>query len=135
MSAAHSVEASGCRPVTKKGYNALVTNYRLITVLNNFSKIFESIILVHDQLSFYFKFKLHPSLHGFIHFPKTMLYNTIRIREVLHTAFSRACFFQNVILTHSAPWNALKAGREEPKNTSISWQWFSKQSPRQRIST
>jgi hypothetical protein len=35
-----------------------------MTVLRNFS-IFEGII-IYDQLSFYFKFKLHPSQHGFI---------------------------------------------------------------------
>jgi hypothetical protein len=51
-------------PVSKKGNNALVTNYRPITILNNFSKIFDHVI--HDQLSFYFKFKLHPSQHGSI---------------------------------------------------------------------
>jgi hypothetical protein len=50
-------------PIFKKGNSTLVTNYRPITILNNFSNIFESII---RQLSFYFKFKLHPSQHGFI---------------------------------------------------------------------
>jgi hypothetical protein len=51
-------------PIFKKGNSTLVTNYRPITILNNFSKIFESII--HDQISFYFKFKPHPSQHGSI---------------------------------------------------------------------
>jgi hypothetical protein len=41
-----------------------VVNYRPISILNNFSKIFESII--HDYLSFHFKFKLHPNQHGFL---------------------------------------------------------------------
>jgi hypothetical protein len=46
-------------PAYKKGNNAIINKFRLITVLNNFSKIFESII--HNQLSFYCKYKLHPS--------------------------------------------------------------------------
>jgi hypothetical protein len=45
-------------------YRALVVNYRPISILNNFSKIFESII--YDHLSFHFKFKLHPNQHGFL---------------------------------------------------------------------
>jgi hypothetical protein len=51
-------------PIFKKGNSALVTNYRPISILNNFSKILESI--VHDHLSFNFRSKLHPSQHGFI---------------------------------------------------------------------
>jgi hypothetical protein len=51
-------------PIFKNGNRALVGNYRPISILNNFSKIFESII--HDHLSFYLKFKLHPNQHGFI---------------------------------------------------------------------
>jgi hypothetical protein len=51
-------------PIFKRGNSTLVTNYRPITILNNFSNNFESII--HDELSFHFKFKLHPSQHGFI---------------------------------------------------------------------
>jgi hypothetical protein len=46
-------------PIFKKGNRALVGNYRPMSNLNNFSKIFESII--HDHLSFYFKFKLQIS--------------------------------------------------------------------------
>jgi hypothetical protein len=41
-----------------------VTNYRPILLLNTFSKVFE--IIIHDQLSYYFKRKLHPSQQGFI---------------------------------------------------------------------
>jgi hypothetical protein len=52
-------------PVVKKGNSAPITDYRTIKILNIFfPKIVESII--HDQLSFYFKFKLHPSQYGFI---------------------------------------------------------------------
>jgi len=36
-------------PIFKKGSSALVTNYRPISLLNNFSKVFE--IIIHDQLS------------------------------------------------------------------------------------
>jgi hypothetical protein len=41
-------------PGFKKGNSALVTNYSPIKMLEN---------IIHDQLSFYFKFKLHPSQH------------------------------------------------------------------------
>jgi hypothetical protein len=49
-------------PVFKRGNGDLVCNYRSMSVLNNFSRMFVSII--HDHLSFYFKFKLHPNHHG-----------------------------------------------------------------------
>jgi hypothetical protein len=51
-------------PIFKKGNRALVVNCGPISILNNFSKIFESII--HDQLSLHFRFKLHPNKHGFL---------------------------------------------------------------------
>jgi hypothetical protein len=50
--------------IFKKGSCAVMTNYRHISLLNNFSKFFE--IIIHDQLSYYFKSKLHPSQHGCI---------------------------------------------------------------------
>jgi hypothetical protein len=51
-------------PIFKKGNRVLVGNYRPMSILNNFSKFFESII--HDHLSFYFKFTLHSNQHGFV---------------------------------------------------------------------
>jgi hypothetical protein len=51
-------------PIFTKGNGAPITNNRPIKILNNFSKIYENII--YDQLSFCFKFKLHPSQNGFI---------------------------------------------------------------------
>jgi hypothetical protein len=48
-------------PVFKSGDHASVSNYRPISILNNFSKIFECII--HDHVLHYTK--LHPSQHGF----------------------------------------------------------------------
>ena len=51
-------------PVFKKGSKAEVKNYRPISILNGFSKLFE--ILVHEHLSFYFKEKLNSAQHGFI---------------------------------------------------------------------
>jgi hypothetical protein len=40
-------------PISKKGSSALVTNYRSVSLLNNFSKVFE--IIIHDQPSYYFE--------------------------------------------------------------------------------
>jgi hypothetical protein len=47
-------------PIFKKGNSTLVANYTQITILNNFSKILQSII--HDQLSFYFKLSEIPGV-------------------------------------------------------------------------
>jgi hypothetical protein len=44
--------------------NRALAGNRPISIFSNFSKIFESII--HDNISFYFKFKLLPNQHGFI---------------------------------------------------------------------
>jgi hypothetical protein len=50
-------------PVFKKGSSAMVRNYRPMSILNNFSKIFEFII--YDHLYCVFKYRLNPSQHGF----------------------------------------------------------------------
>jgi hypothetical protein len=50
-------------PIFKKGNSASVNNYRLISILNNFSKLFEYVI--HDHASHYLKLKLNPCQHGF----------------------------------------------------------------------
>jgi hypothetical protein len=49
-------------PVFKKGNCTSVGNYRPISVLHNFFKVFEFII--HDHISHYFKHKLNPCEHG-----------------------------------------------------------------------
>jgi hypothetical protein len=41
-----------------------VSNYRPISILNTFSKIFEFVI--HEYVSYYFKSKINPSEHGFM---------------------------------------------------------------------
>ena len=51
-------------PVFKKGKASSVGNYRPVAILNNFSKIFESII--HDHIYHFFKSTLNPHQHGFI---------------------------------------------------------------------
>jgi hypothetical protein len=48
-------------PIFKKGNRTIVGNYRPVSIINNLSKIFESII--QDHHSFYLKFKLHPNQH------------------------------------------------------------------------
>jgi hypothetical protein len=50
-------------PVLKKGKSTSVSNYRPITLLCNFSKIFEMVI--HDDVSHYLKSKINPYQHGF----------------------------------------------------------------------
>jgi hypothetical protein len=48
-------------PVFKKGSSTIVSNYRPISILNNFFKIFEFII--YDHLYNFFKYRLNPSQH------------------------------------------------------------------------
>jgi hypothetical protein len=48
-------------PIFKRGSHAAVSNYRPISILNNFSKLFESII--HDHVLHFVK--LNPNQHGF----------------------------------------------------------------------
>jgi hypothetical protein len=66
-------------PVFKKYIRALVTNYTPISLLNNFSKIFK--IIIHDQLSYYFKSKLHLSQHGFIKSKSTVINLTTHLNK------------------------------------------------------
>jgi hypothetical protein len=48
-------------PAFKRGNHATMSNYRPISILNNFSKLFEFII--HEHVSHYAKF--NPNQHGF----------------------------------------------------------------------
>ncbi|PNF20040.1 hypothetical protein B7P43_G05817 [Cryptotermes secundus] len=50
-------------PVLKKGKSTSVSNYRPISLLSNFSKIFE--FIVHEHVSHYLKSKISPYQHGF----------------------------------------------------------------------
>jgi hypothetical protein len=56
-------------PVFQKGNSTIVSNYRPISILNNFPKIFE--FIVYDHLYNIFKYKLNPSQHGFRKFNST----------------------------------------------------------------
>jgi hypothetical protein len=56
-------------PILKKNNTSFVSNYRPISLLNNFSKVFE--FAIHGHMSHYFKHKLHPSQHGFLKFKST----------------------------------------------------------------
>jgi hypothetical protein len=56
-------------PVFKKGNSTIVSNYRPISILNIFSKIFE--FIVYDYLYNFFKYRLNPSQHGFCKFNST----------------------------------------------------------------
>jgi retron-type reverse transcriptase len=59
-------------PVFKKGNSTIVSNYRPISNLNNFSKIFE--FIVYDHLCNFFKYKLNPSQqYGFRKFNSTAI--------------------------------------------------------------
>jgi hypothetical protein len=51
-------------PIFKKGNISLIANYRPISILNNFSKVFEFVI--YDHVSHYFQSKLNCCQHGFI---------------------------------------------------------------------
>lgn len=51
-------------PVHKSGSTVEVSNYRPVSILNNFAKIFERII--YDRLSSHFKGIIHDDQHGFL---------------------------------------------------------------------
>jgi hypothetical protein len=77
-------------PIFKKGNKALVVNYRPIWILNNFSKIFESII--HDHLSFHFRFKLHPNQQGFLKSKSTATNLVTYLNDVTPSVCSQGQF-------------------------------------------
>jgi hypothetical protein len=77
-------------PIFKKDTKALVGNYRPILILNNFSKIAESII--HDHLSFYFKSKLHPNQHYFVKSKPTVTNLVTYLNNVLPSVCSQGQF-------------------------------------------
>jgi hypothetical protein len=58
--------------------------------LNKFSKIFENI--VHDHLSFCFKFKLHPNQHGFVKSKSTVASLVTYPNDVLPSVCSQGQF-------------------------------------------
>jgi hypothetical protein len=77
-------------PIFKKRNRALVGNYRPVSILSNFSKIVESII--HDYLSFYFKFKLHPNQHGSFKSKSTVTNLVTYLNDVLPSVYSQGHF-------------------------------------------
>jgi hypothetical protein len=74
-------------PIFKKGNRV---NYRPISILNNFSKIFESII--HDHLSFHSKFKLHTNEHGFLNSKSTATNLVTYLNDVTPSVCSQGQF-------------------------------------------
>jgi hypothetical protein len=50
-------------PVFKKGKSTSVSNYWAISLVSNFSKVFE--LVIHDHISHYLKSKISPYQHGF----------------------------------------------------------------------
>jgi hypothetical protein len=50
-------------PVFKKGKRTSLSNYRAISLVSNFSKLFE--LVIHDHISHYLKSKISPHQHGF----------------------------------------------------------------------
>jgi hypothetical protein len=51
-------------PIFENGTPSLLANYRPISILNNFSEVFE--FVVHDHVSHYVQSKLNCCQHGFI---------------------------------------------------------------------
>jgi hypothetical protein len=72
-------------PVFKKGNSISVKNYRPISILNIFSKIYE--IIVHNDLSNFFKHSLNPAQHGFRKFSST----TTNLVTHLNSAMPSVC--------------------------------------------
>jgi hypothetical protein len=58
------------KPVYKKGNKVCIQNYRPVSLLNNFSKVFE--FIVHDHLFYYLKSKLNPSQLGVLRSKSTI---------------------------------------------------------------
>jgi hypothetical protein len=63
------VEKTVIVPILRKCNSSSVSNYRPISLLNNFSKVFE--FLMHNHMSHYFKHKLNPSQPVFLKYKST----------------------------------------------------------------
>jgi hypothetical protein len=58
-----------CCDLLEKGKSSFVNDYVPISLLNNFSKVFEFVL--HSQMSHYFTSKLNPNQHGFLKMKST----------------------------------------------------------------
>jgi hypothetical protein len=67
----------------QKGDSTNVNNYRPISILNNFSKIFE--FIVHNRLSNFFKLGLNPDQHGFRKFNSTTVNLVTYLNSIMPT--------------------------------------------------
>jgi hypothetical protein len=98
-------------PILKKGNSSFVSNYRPISLLNNFSKVFE--FVVHSQMSHYFTSKLNPNQHDFVKMKSTTtnlvtyldfispLVSSQRQVDSIYYDFSSALeFFPHSVLLH-----------------------------------
>jgi hypothetical protein len=74
-------------PVFKKGDSTNVNNYRPISILNNFSKIFE--FIVHNHLSNFFKLRLNPAQHGFHKFNSTTTNLVTYLNSIMPTVCTK----------------------------------------------
>jgi hypothetical protein len=72
-------------PVFKRGNHAAMSNYRPISILNNFSKLFE--FTIHDHVLHYAKF--NPNQHGFTRTKSTV---TNLVTDNLTLQVSMACY-------------------------------------------
>jgi hypothetical protein len=74
--------------VYKQGNKASVKNYRPVSLLNNFSKVFE--LIIHGHLFHYFKNKLNPSQHGFYQ-SKSMCMNLVSYLDFITPLVCAQC--------------------------------------------
>jgi hypothetical protein len=75
-------------PILKKGNSSFVSNYRPISLLNNFSEVFE--FFTYDRMSHSFKHKLNTSQHGFLKFKCTTT-NLVTYLDFIFPLVSSQC--------------------------------------------
>jgi hypothetical protein len=76
------------KPLFKKGYKSNIFNYRLISILGTFSKVFEKVMHIQLQEHFNKHSILAEELYGFRNDSTTKLYYKL-IKEILNAISSK----------------------------------------------
>jgi hypothetical protein len=93
----------------RKGNSNIVSNYRPIYIINNFSKISE--FIVYDHLYNFFKYRLHPSQHGFRKFNSTATNLVTYINSIIPSVSTQgqtdSVYFDSTKAFDTVPHNIL----------------------------